>query len=54
MICINHKKYHMLESINSISPSFVKISYHAYFNIFCILVMMYGDQNTAFWLGTMV
>jgi hypothetical protein len=33
MVNVNRKKYNMLDSINSISPSFVKISYHAYFDL---------------------
>jgi hypothetical protein len=33
MTLVNRKKYNMLDSINSISPSFVKISYPAYFDL---------------------
>jgi hypothetical protein len=30
---VNHMKYNMLDSTNSIRPSFVEISYRAYFDL---------------------
>jgi hypothetical protein len=42
MIRVNRKKYNVLDSINSISPSFVQISYRASFDLHISYIKFFG------------
>jgi hypothetical protein len=42
MIRVNRKKYNFLGGINSISPSFVKISCRAYFDLHASYIKFFG------------
>jgi hypothetical protein len=52
MIRVNRKKYDISDSINSISPSSVKVSYRAHFDLHIWYIKFFGCLSARLWLSS--